>query len=284
VLAAMQAVRSQGAARVFARASDAPPMPAAPVLDRIRKRGVVRVGFFDDTLPYAFFNAKGDLVGFDIEMAHQLASDLGVGLELVPTSRTIFEESLSADACDLVMSGTVMTAPRAMHVLFSTIYLDETLAFFVPDHMRASFSDWNQVRAMPHLRLGVPHAPYYLNKIHTELPNAEIVPIDSFNDVFGHHDQAIDAFVTTAERGSAYTLLHPEYSVAVPKPRPLRVPLAYVIAGRDEAFARVVNSWVELKQKDGTIDDLFAHWILGRDASPPHRRWSVLDDVLHWPK
>ena len=33
---------------------------------------------------------------------------------------------------------------------------------------------------------------------------------------------------STAERGSAYTLLHPEYSVAVPKPRPFKVPLAYV--------------------------------------------------------
>ncbi len=42
--------------------------------------------------------------------------------------------------------------------------------------------------------------------------------------------------VVTAERGSAYTLLHPEYSVAVPKPRPFKVPLAYVIAGRDSPW------------------------------------------------
>ena len=82
-------------------------------------------------------------------------------------------------------------------------------------------------------------------------------------------DPPLDAFVLTAERGSAYTLLHPEYSVVVPKPQPLKVPLAYVIAGRDEALAAVVDTWIDLKRKDGTIDELFAHWIQGRDAVPP---------------
>jgi hypothetical protein len=48
----------------------------------------------------------------------------------------------------------------------------------------------------------------------------------------------------------------------VPKPRPLKVPLAYVVAGEDQQLASVVNTWIELKRKDGTIDELFAHWIL----------------------
>jgi len=86
--------------------------------------------------------------------------------------------------------------------------------------------------------------------------------------------------VLTAERGSAYTLRHPEYSVVIPKPRPLRVPLGYVIAGRDRQLADTVDTWIDLKRKDGTIDDLFAHWIEGKNAVPHHRRWSVLDDVL----
>ena len=71
--------------------------------------------------------------------------------------------------------------------------------------------------------------------------------------------------------------------MAVPKPRPFKVPLAYVIAGRDAAMTAMVNTWIELKRKDGTIDELFAHWILGQDAIVPRTpRWSILDDVLHW--
>ncbi len=42
------------------------------------------------------------------------------------------------------------------------------------------------------------------------------------------------------------------------------------------------NTRIQLKQKDGSIDALFQHWILGRDARKTNRRWSVLHDVLGW--
>ena len=100
--------------------------------------------------------------------------------------------------------------------------------------------------------------------------------------MFGPSAPAVDALMLTAERGAAYTLLHPEYSVAVPKPRPFKVPLGYVIAGRDSDMANMVNTWIELKRKDGTIDELFAHWILGKDSTPKSPRWSIVRDVLHW--
>jgi ABC-type amino acid transport substrate-binding protein len=180
------------------------------------------------------------------------------------------------------MSGTPITADRAVRVLFSTPYLDETLAFVVPDHRRAEFPSWDAVRAAGSLRIGVPDAPYYVNKIRAQLPAAAIVAVASAAQLFEPRVPPLDALVLTAERGSAYTLLHPEYSVVVPGPRPLKVPLAYVVAGHDQALATLVDAWIDLKRKDGTIDELFAHWIQGRDATPHHRRWSILDDVLHW--
>jgi ABC-type amino acid transport substrate-binding protein len=131
------------------------------------------------------------------------------------------------------------------------------------------------------LRLGVPNAPYFLRRVRQELPDAEVVPTEGMAEMFAAHTPPIDAFVAPAERGSAYTLLHPEYAVVVPKPRPLKVPLAYVVAGRDRDMAALLNTWIGLKRKDGTIDELFAHWILGQDAVPRQPRWSVLRDVLH---
>ena len=48
------------------------------MLQSIRDRGMLRVGYMPDALPFSFFNVKGELVGFDIELAHPLASELGV--------------------------------------------------------------------------------------------------------------------------------------------------------------------------------------------------------------
>ena len=124
-------------------------LPLAPVtssvLDRVLQRGFVRVGYFEDSLPYAFFNDRGELVGFDVEMALQLAHDLGVGPELVPISRAALDVALDASACDLVMSGAVVTADRAVHLLLDLISTKRSRSSFRPsrqsvlgldDHMR----------------------------------------------------------------------------------------------------------------------------------------------------
>ena len=284
VLNSMQLLRDRGPADVFANAADAPALeaPDGTVLDRIQHRGALRVGYLEDSLPYVFVNVKGDLVGFDIEMAHQLARDLHVRLELVPVARSILTDGLDPRTCDIVMSGVAVTSDRALDVLFSTSYIDETVAFVVPDHLRTEFLDWNEIRAMRHLRVGVLQVPYYMNKIREELPDAEVIPLEGLGAMFSGADPSITAFVLTAERGSAYTLLHPEFSVAVPQPEPSKVPLAYVIAGHDQALATVVNLWIDLKRKDGTIDQLFSHWILGRNTAGRQPRWSIGRDVLHW--
>jgi ABC-type amino acid transport substrate-binding protein len=280
VLAGMQMLRGSGGAKVTRPGQPVEPLQLlqGSVLDRIRARHTVRVGYHPDSLPYAFLNNDGELVGFDVEMAHHLARDLGVALELVPVPRA--PGPLDPAACDLVMSGTAIVADRAMDVLYSAEYQTETMAFVVADHQRSAFATWNNVRAMGKIRLGVPRAPYYIRKLRDELPDADIMPFDNLDAVLSRNDPSIAAFVATAERGSAYTLRHPEFSVVVPQPRPLAVPLAYIIAGHDQPLAAVVNAWIDLKRKDGTIDRLFAHWILGRDATPHRRRWSILDDVI----
>ena len=53
-------------------------------LDIIRKQGSIRVGYIKDHLPYVFRNTSGQLVGYDVGMAHTLARDLDVKLEFVP--------------------------------------------------------------------------------------------------------------------------------------------------------------------------------------------------------
>jgi ABC-type amino acid transport substrate-binding protein len=220
-------------------------------------------------------------VGFDVEMAQQLGRDLGVQVELVPVSRAILDSSLDPGLCDVLMSGVVVTPDRMLHVQFSQAYLDETIAFIVLDHQAPSFAEWDGIRRQGRLRIGVPPGTYFTRKVRDELGDVDLVPVSGIDDMFRPREPALDAFVATAERGSAYTILHPAYSVVVPKPRPMKVPLAYVVAGHDEQFRGLLDGWIDLKRKDGTIDELFAHWILGQQTTAPTRRWSVLRDVLH---
>ena len=93
--------------------------------------------------------------------------------------------------------------------------------------------------------------------------------------------EPVDALCLTAERGSFLTLLHPAFSVAVPHPLEIRLPLAYPVARHDLEMARFLATWIDLKRKDGTIQALYEHWILGHDVTMRKPRWSILRNVLH---
>ena len=252
-----------------------------PALDRIRKGGTLRVGYIPDSVPFAYTNARGALVGFDVDMANRLAGELGVAVAFMPLWG-IDTTGNKPCACDVVMSGVAVTTDRAASLLLSPSYLDETLAFVVPDGRRAEFAEWTDIRRRPHLRLGLPNLPHVVNAARAALPQAEIVTFPTARALFATSWAGIDAAVITAERGSAWTLWYPQFSVVVPAPTRIRVPLAYVVPSRDEGFAAFLGTWIDLKRKDGTIQTLYDHWILGRSGADAAPRWSIVRDVLHW--
>ena len=259
------------------------PAVETSVLQRVRSLGVLRVGYFADNPPYAYANGRGEIVGFDIEMAHQLATDLRVRLELVSLPRAVLQGALDATRCDILMAGIAVTPDRAADLLFTASYLDETLALLVPDHRREAFSSWEAIRSMGAVRIGVPPAPYLEIKLRTQVPQVQMVRFSALDDIFVANRRVdADAYLVTAERGSIWTLLHPEYSVVVPKPGRYAVPIAYAVADRDVRLAEFVTAWIELKRKDGTLASLFDRWILGRATEAAAPRWSVVRDVLHW--
>jgi len=282
VLASMHLLHEPVAATV-ARTSSPAPITTLPPLEAIDERKVLRVGYLPDALPFAFFNQAGDLVGFDVELAHRLAREMGVTLAFVPVDRDQLPAQVAEGYCDLVMSGVAVTTDRARDVLFSDSYLDETLSFVVPDDQRDLYESWGAIRERGAVTIAVPDVPYYVRKLRELLPRAVIqVHSGGIAPLFDRTVTQADALALPAERGSAWTLMYPAYSVVVPGPDPIRVPLAYPIGKRDQALAAFVNTWIALKRKDGTIDAAYKHWILGQDATPRQPRWSIVRNVLHW--
>jgi len=206
---------------------------------------------------------------------------MGVSLAFVPVDRERMAGQLAEGYCDLVMSGVLVTTDRAREMLFSDSYLDETVALVVPDDQRDQFTTWSDIRDRGRLRIAVGDVPYYLRLLRDLLPQATLEVHQDLEPLFTRSAN-VDAVALPAERGSAWTLMHPAYSVVVPGPDPIRVPLAYPIGRRDDNLARLVNIWIGLKRKDGTLDAAYRHWILGQDAAPRVPRWSIIRNVLHW--
>jgi len=252
------------------------------VLNRVKNRGVLRVGYFFDNIPSTYFNQKDELVGIDVEMAHQLARDLGVGLVFIPVQIKSFIKMLQSGTCDIIMSSLPVTEDRAQEISFTDPYLIETLAFVVKDADRTLFGNRKAIRKLNSLRIAVPNMPTLVQSLKKLLPQAEVVVLESLEEFFNQKGREYDALFLTAEAGSAWSILFPDYSVAVPQPGIRKVPVSYAIANQDTEWLRFLNTWLELKKHDGTINELYDYWVLGKSEKLKKPRWSVIRDVLGW--
>jgi ABC-type amino acid transport substrate-binding protein len=256
--------------------------PQTSRVREIRERGHLRVGYFEDSLPFAFVNEAGKLVGFDVEMAYALAEEMDVALDLVLIERAEVAAMLDAGYVDIVMCGLVVSLERAEDTGFSLPYMDQTLAFVVRDDRREDFGSREKVRALKELKIAAPNVPYYVRKVREYLPQAEVVLLSSPREFFTREDDDLDALLYSAESGSAWSLIYPAYTVAIPHPDVRAMPVAYGIARSDREWTDFVNTWIDLKKKDRTIASLYDYWILGESAADKEPRWSVIRNVLHW--
>ena len=253
--------------------------PAGRV-QQITSRGFLRVGYFSDSLPFAFVNADGQLVGFDAAMAHALARELEVELEFVLIERGSAAGMLDASIVDIIMTGLEVTPDRAGRYTLTDSYLDQTLAFVVPDHRREAFASREAVEKLGRVRVGVLPPPYYRQAIRSYVPQAEILAFASPRDFFTTRRGEAEALLYTAEAGSAWSLIYPDFTVAVPHPDVVSIPLAYAVRNGEPDFLIFVNTWINLKKKEGSVQEFFDYWILGKNAAERKPRWSVLDQLL----
>jgi len=160
--------------------------------------------------------------------------------------------------------------------------MDLTLAFVVPDDEREHFAEWSDISRRQDLVLGIGPDAYYRARVESLLPDAEIVALDSPRVFFRGDPERVHALVMAAENGSAWTLVYPSFSVAVPLPERIAVPVGYAMPRGATSLHAYVDAFVNLKVKDGTTQRLFAHWFEGRTSERKRPRWSVARDVLGW--
>jgi len=252
-------------------------------LTGIEKRGSLRVGYLQASLPFAFRNDKGEVVGFDVEMAHNLATDLGVELEMVKIPLEDISGLFASGQLDIVMSGLAVTPTRARDWDFSTAPMDLTLGLLVRDHQRKEFADLNILRTRKDMTLGVVQSdPAFSRWVQRGLPLAKVIEIPSPREFLRGKKPDLDAVIYSAEGGSGWTLIYPSFSIVVPHNTDVQVPMAYPMPTGDLEWSRYVSTWVEINTKNGSVDKLFTHWIGGGGARPKEPRWSVIRNVLHW--
>ena len=259
--------------------------PKAPVLDRIAARSEIRIGYLAELLPFSYINDDAVLVGLDIELMYALARDLGVKPVFIPIESDNYAEALDNGTVDIIGTSMVLTSDNLRKVLFPEPYMNVTAAFLVRDYDRQRFADMETIHATEGLTLALTESDkssYFFNKMIDDYPNASILRVDSVNALFDDDTDFYDAVLVSAEVGSALTLLHPEFSVVVPRPGTFTAPRSFALARNNQQFADFFSAWMDLKKKEGDFQHYYDYWILGKSTVNQQPRWSVIRNVLGW--
>ena len=97
--------------------------PQGVSVEQIRERGKLLVGASGDYCPLCMRESDGSYWGLDVELAQDLADDLGVELVFVPTTWPTILDDAVAGSYDLALCGVSITDARLEKALMSDPYL-----------------------------------------------------------------------------------------------------------------------------------------------------------------
>lgn len=93
-------------------------------LDAVKSKGTLIVGLDDTFAPMGFRDANGEIIGFDIDLAREVARRMGVEAVFRPSewSGIVFE--LRSGNIDVVWNGMTITEERLRQISFSEPYMN----------------------------------------------------------------------------------------------------------------------------------------------------------------
>lgn len=244
-----------------------PPEPAPPTLAGIQARGVLRVGLLEHSVPWAYFNGKGVLVGYDVDLVKALADSMKVRLVLVPGTLVQLRLWLEEQRVDMVGGGIAASTILGRVKLQHTGYEQTCLALLVEDRKMAALPGRLQSGT---LRLdrsqAISFSPELERAVKAQLSprtgGASMVFLPRFqqNDRADFHRDS-DAILTTAEAGSAYAVLHPQYSMVPAFEKKLGMEVGFVTETTDEKFLLFLENWIDTSRNLGFFLRLRRHWL-----------------------
>ncbi len=97
----------------------------------IEERGYFIVGLDDTFAPMGFRDDDGNLIGFDVDLAKEVSSRLGVEVQFQPIDWDSKVLELNSGTIDMIWNGLTITDSRKEEMLFSIPYIANTQMILV---------------------------------------------------------------------------------------------------------------------------------------------------------
>jgi polar amino acid transport system substrate-binding protein len=243
----------------------------AGALDDIRARGVLVVGTKGDYRPFGFRDDSGAVVGFEPDLAAEIAKALGVKLKLVPVVATNRMTLLQSGDLDLVIATMNVTPERAKQVDFvEPSYYASGVNVLAPKS--AHLHVWQELRDKPVCTV---EGSFYVAEIKDRY-GPDLHLYKDTNQVYAavKSGECFAAYDDTALIGQLQTPGWENYEM--PLRSVLLQPWGMAVKQGNTELAAFVGGLVKKWHADGHIEQLEKTWHIPPSvfAEEMHRRFS----------
>jgi len=236
------------------------PTSATPVLDGIRKTGILRVGLSGNQPPFNMKTRTGQIIGIEPDLANALAETIGVRAEFVVRPFGQLLDALEAGEVDIVMSQMTMTPERNTRVAFAGPYFVSGKAILTKSATLARADDPEDIN-----RAGITLATLAGSTseqfVKQAVPSARLIGTTDY-------DQAVslvvngeaDAMVADFPICAISVLRHPEADLSTIASPFTFEPIGAAIPAYDPLFTNLVQNYMNMLEGTGLMAALQSKW------------------------
>jgi len=225
----------------------------------IQKKGEIEVGV-SILPPWVMKNKKGELIGFEIDVAKQLASDMGVKVKFKEYQWSKMIPALKKGEIDIIASGLSITPKRALEINFSTPYSSSGYSLVT------NLGLTKDITSIEHLNNEKIYITAVKGSVSADLakrvfPNAIIDLRDTEEDVASAViNGTVHACISPSPTPEFMSMKH-QNEVDLPLKEPLLTTKeAFAIRKNNQEMLNFLNAWVIAHEADDWIDSSHKYW------------------------
>ena len=229
-------------------------------LHDILKSGELRVGTTGDWDPMTLRNpANNEYQGFDIDLARELAKDMGVELKLVPADWKTLVNGILAEKYDMSTSASINMS-RAKVAGYSQSYFSVGTVPLIQKKDIEKFESWSDINDSD-VKVAVTLGTVFEQEAKEYFPEAMLrsveAPARDFQELLSGRAQVA---LTSNLEASKLVKKYSNLTVMPVEPRKAK-PLAILLPQADIVWINYVNHWIEVKKAQGFFSKLEQRWM-----------------------
>ncbi len=225
-------------------------------LEEIKSSNKIVLGTCGDYPPYEFhkqIDGKDEIVGFDIEIAKEIAKDLGVELEIKDMDFNGLLAALQTGNVDFVIAGMTPDEERKKSVDFSKIYYDAEQGLLIRTEDKEKYKSIDELEGM---KVGAQKGTIQEEVAQEKIKNSQVKALGKITDLtLELKNKKVDGVVLAVPVASSYVKANPDLTLSPYINFGKEDGVAIAVKKGNQELVDAINNTIDKLMEDGTLNE-----------------------------